>query len=61
MNLATGGVVTRNKVWEKPASKLIIRAVKNMADKQGISTLKLMGKHKTRITPTTWSPNMTND
>ena len=43
MNLATGNVITRNRVWEQPATEMVIKAVENMAEKQGIKTLKLTG------------------
>ena len=31
MNLATGNVVTRSRVWERPATEMVIRVVENMA------------------------------
>jgi len=43
MNLATGMVITRNRVWEKPVTTFVIKAVEKMADEQGIKTLKLTG------------------
>ena len=44
---------------EKLISELVIKALKRIAKKQGISTLKLMGRHNLRITPTTWTPGVT--
>jgi hypothetical protein len=54
MNLRTGLVITRNKVWERPLTDLVIRAIETMADEQGIKTLKLTGRKKTPIYPADW-------
>ena len=61
MNLTPGNVITRNRVWEQPATEMVIKAVENMAEKQGIKTLKLTGRHNTRIVPTTWTPGVVDD
>ena len=58
MNLATGAVITRHRVWEQPATEMVIKAVEQMAERQGIETLKLTGRHGTRLVPTTWTPGV---
>ena len=45
----------------QPATEMIIKAVENMAERQGIETLKLMGRHGTRLVPTTWTPGVEDD
>ena len=55
MNLAIGNVVMRNRVWEIPLSKLVIKTIERIADNQGISLLKLTGRYKLRSTLTTWT------
>jgi hypothetical protein len=54
MNLQTGLVITRNKIWEQPISDLMIRAVETMASEQGITTLKITGRNKVAIYPADW-------
>ena len=54
-------MVTRSRVWERPATKMIIQAVERMAERQGIGTLKLTGRHGTRLVPTTWTPGVVDD
>ena len=49
MNLATGAVVMRNKVWEQPAAKMVIKAVERMAEQQGIEILKIAGRAWNKI------------
>ena len=44
MNLATGSVITRNKVWERPATEMVIKAVEDMAEQKGIKTSKLTNR-----------------
>ena len=61
MNLATGGVITRYKVWERPATELVIQAVEKMAEKQGCATLKITGRHRRRLEPTTWTPGVARE
>ena len=61
MNLATGNVIKRNKIWEMPATELIIKAVEKMAEKQGVTSLKITGRHSRRLTPTTWTPGVDDD
>ena len=61
MNLATGNVINRNKIWKMPATELIIKAVEKMAEKQGITSLKITGRHPRRLTPTTWTPGVDNN
>jgi hypothetical protein len=54
MNLHTGLVITRNTIWERPITDLVIRAVESMASEQGITTLKLTGQNKVPIYPADW-------
>jgi len=54
LNLATGNVVTRNRVWERPITDLVIQAVEDMATKQNIKSMKLTGRNKSNILPTDW-------
>jgi hypothetical protein len=54
MNLQTGLVITRDKVWEQPLTDPMIRAVKTMAKEQGIKTLQLTGRNKIPIYPANW-------
>jgi hypothetical protein len=51
MTIHTGQVITRNTVWERPVTDLLIRAVETMAEEQGIKTLKLTGRNKIAIYP----------
>jgi hypothetical protein len=51
MNLQTGMMITRNTIWERPLTDLVIRAVETMADEQGIKTLKITGRNKIPIYP----------
>jgi hypothetical protein len=51
MNLMTGQVITRNRIWERPLTDLVIHAVETMADEQGIKTLKSQGRNKIRLYP----------
>ena len=46
MNLATGLVVTRQRVWNIPITPTVIKAVETMAAEQGIKSLKLEGRNK---------------
>ena len=43
MNLATGNIIKRIKIWEIPTTELIIKAVDEIAEKQDITSLKTMG------------------
>ena len=54
LNLATESVVTCARVWEIPTTPLVIKAVEDMAEKQGIKTLKIKGKNKQPILPVNW-------
>ena len=54
MNLQTGLVIMRNKIWERPITDLVIRAVENMAAEQGITTLKITGRNKVPLYPADW-------
>ena len=54
MNLQTGMVITRNIIWERPLTDLVIQAVETMAAKQGVKTLKLTGRNKISIYPANW-------
>ena len=54
MNLATGRVVTCVKVWEKPATEFVIKAVETMAAEQKIKSLKVTGQNKVPLFPANW-------
>jgi len=54
MNLATGRVVTAMKVFEKPVTDFVIKAVEAMAAEQNIKTLKLTGRNKQPLFPADW-------
>jgi hypothetical protein len=54
MDLRTGMVITRSRVWEFPMTDVVIRAVEAMAEAQGIQTLKLQGRNKYRLFPADW-------
>jgi hypothetical protein len=54
MNLQTGMMNTRNTIWERPLTDLVIQAVEAMADEQDIKTLKLTGRNKIPIYPADW-------
>ena len=54
MNLATGKVITRNKIWERPVTDLVIKAVETIANEQGIGNLKITGRNKIPIYPADW-------
>ena len=54
MNLHTGQVITRNRIWERPLTDLVIQTVEQMAADQGITSLKLTGRNKVPIYPADW-------
>ena len=54
MNIVTGAVMTRPRVWEIPITETVIQAMENLAYKQGIKSLKLTGKNKTQLLPNDW-------
>ena len=54
MNLHTGQVITRNRIWEQPSTDLVIQTVEDMAADQGITGLKLTGRNKVSLFPADW-------
>jgi hypothetical protein len=54
MDLRTGRVITRRRITEIPVTELVIQAVENMAHDQGITTLKITGRHTSPIYPADW-------
>jgi hypothetical protein len=46
MNLQTGMVISRNTIWERPLTDLVIRAVEAMANEQGIKCNMRLSKRK---------------
>ena len=54
MNLATGLVISPNKVYELPVTDTVIKHVEAMAEAQGIKSLKLSNRHKTTFYPADW-------
>lgn len=47
MDLNSGRLITRPKVWEVPVTQNVIKAVEAMAEEQGIKSLKLQNRRKT--------------
>lgn len=54
MDLRTGRVITRRKVTEIPITEHVIRIVEEMAESQGIKSLKITGRNKQPIHPADW-------
>lgn len=54
MNLHTGLLITRNRIWEQPLTNLVTHAVKTLAKEQGMRNLKLTGCNKISIFPANW-------
>jgi hypothetical protein len=54
MDLKTGRVITRRRVTEIPVTELVIQAVENMAHEQGLTTLKITGRHTSSLYPADW-------
>ena len=54
MDLKTGRLITRPRVWEVPITDLVIKAVEAMAEKQGIKGLKMQNRNKSRFYPSDW-------
>ena len=54
MDLNTGKLITRPRVWQMPATQLVIQRVEELGDKDGIKSLKLTNRNKTVIYPSHW-------
>jgi hypothetical protein len=54
MNLHTGQVITRNRIWERPLTDLVIQTVESMAAEQGGTSLKLSGRNRVPLFPADW-------
>jgi len=54
MSLSTGKKITPNRVFEIPVTNTVIKHVEAMADAQGIKSLKLTNRLKTRFYPADW-------
>ena len=54
MDLNTGKLITRPRVWQMPATQLVIQRVEELGDKDGIKNLKLTNRNKTVIYPSHW-------
>ena len=54
MNLHTGQMISRSRIWERPITNLVIQAVEALAHEQGITTLKLTGRNKINLFPADW-------
>ena len=61
MNLETGELITRGRIWEVPITSLVIRAVEEMAYNQGIKSLKVTGKNKVPLLPANWVAGVDHD
>jgi hypothetical protein len=51
MDLRTDRVITRRRITEMPVTELVIQAVENMEHDQGITILKITGRHTSTIYP----------
>ena len=54
LNLTTGLVITRPRVWEIPVTDVVIKAVEKLAADQGVDSLKLQGRTKQILHPADW-------
>jgi len=54
MSLSTGKKITPNRVFEIPVTDTVIKHVEAMANAQGIKSLKLTNRLKTRFYPADW-------
>ena len=54
MNLQTGKLITCKSVTELPITNLMIKAIEQMADEQGITTLQITGWNKIPIYLANW-------
>jgi hypothetical protein len=61
MDLKPGRVITRRRVTEVPVTELVIQAVENMAHEQGLTTLKITGRHTSPLYLADWIAGVDND
>ena len=61
MNLETGALITRSCIWEMPITAMVIRAVEELAYRQGIKSLKVTGKNKVPLLPADWVAGVDHD
>ena len=54
MDLNSGRLITRPRVWEIPITDIVIKAVEKMGAKQGIKSLKLRNRRNDIFYPTDW-------
>jgi len=54
MDLNSGRLITRQRVWEIPVTDVVIRAVEKMGEEQGIKSLKLQNRRRTIFYPSDW-------
>jgi len=54
MSLSTGKKITPNRVFEIPVTNTVIKHVEAMAEAQGIKSLMLTNRLKTRFYPADW-------
>ena len=54
MNIATGLVITRQRVWNLPITPTVIAAVEAMAEEQGVKSLKVEGRNRVELLPADW-------
>ena len=54
MNLETSECITRQYVTSIPITATVIKAVEQMAEAQGVKSMKILGQNKVRILPANW-------
>ena len=54
MHLATGELITRQRVWKLPITDRVISAVHALARRQGMKSLKIKDKHGVSLLPADW-------
>ena len=61
MDLNSGRMITRQRVWEIPVTDVVIQAVERMGEEQGIKSLKLQNCRKTIYYPADWIAGVNYD
>ena len=61
MSLETGELITRSRIWEVPITSMVIKAVEEMAYKQGIKSLKITSRNKVPLLPADWVAGVDHD
>ena len=61
LNLETGEVITRQYVTAIPITTTVIKAVEQLAEQQGVKSMKITGQNKVRILPADWVAGVNYD